>query len=370
MTSESLTMEPKGLHHADQKEPRALTMEAGRVVLLGDTELTELVSALHFPGAMLIRTSTSENVLGLRGLGIEEVESLRTAATVVICSVDSFDPILHFLALLGIAERRVLCADQHGHLCSVREVFQFRRKGILVASMPKSGTAWIDGNLRAAGRHGAKRPVAPIIQPCPAHMLFNSYSLMRIAREGGIQVGHFELNSLNKSMLETAVTERGLYLIVQLRDPRQAVVSWVHHENKAYRENEFQLQMRQYPEYYFSRTFEERIDYHLDRQFMNFVNWISGWKTLYESPVAERCLFLTHEKLALEPLEYSRKVCSYLGVPERLLSLSHRPKKGELNFRSGTREEWRSSLNATQQEQMLHVMREQGISEFLDELNG
>jgi hypothetical protein len=367
---EALPIGREGLHCSDRSNRQGQTMHNGGVILLGDPGITDVVKDLHYPEALVICTSTHGNVLGLRGLDIEELDALRSAATIVVCSVDAFDPILHFLALLGITERSVLCADQHGYMCPVRDVFLFRRKGILVASMPKSGTAWIDSNLRIAARHGAKRPVTSVVQPSsPSQMVFNSHSLLRIAREGGFHVGHFELNSFNQSLLNKAVTEWGLYVIVQLRDPRQAIVSWIHHENKAYRENEFQLEVRQYPKHYFSFTFEERIDYHLKHQFMNLINWIRGWKALYASPLAQRCLFLTHEKLSSAPTEYSSIFCDYLGVPDQFISLSHRPKKGELNFRSGTRGEWRSSLTPRQQEQMLDVMREEGVVAFLDELN-
>lgn len=345
-------------------------MRIDRTILLGDPWITDVIRDLHYPEARVICTSSRANALGLRALDGDELESLRAAATVVICSVDAFDPILHFLALLGTAEASVLCADQHGHLCSVREVFLFRRKGILVATLPKSGTAWIDGNLRTAARHGTRRPAASIIQSIPSQMVFNSYSLLRTAREGGIHVGHFELGSFNQSLLNKAVAEHGLHVIVQLRDPRQAIVSWIHHENRSYRENEFQREMRKYPDNYFARTFEERVDYHMEHQFLNLVSWIRGWMALYESPLARRCLFLTHEKLSSEPAQYNSKFCDYLGVPERFVSLSHRPKQNELNFRTGTREEWRTSLNAAQQDEMLRIMREQGICGFLDELNG
>lgn len=345
-------------------------MENNSVVLLGDPEITGEVNHLHYPKARVIRTSSRDNALGLRGLDTDELDSLRAAAIVVVCSVDAFDPILHFLALLGITEEGVLCADQHGYICPVREIMLFRRKGIVVATMPKSGTAWIESNLRVAARHGGKRPVTSIVQSTtPSQMVFNSYRLLRIAREGGINVGHFEFNSFNEPLLSKAVTEHGLRVIVQLRDPRQAMVSWIHHENRAYRDNEFQMKARQYPENYFSLTFEERIDYHMGHQFANLVNWTKGWIELHASPLGRRCLFLTHERLSSDPDGYSSRFCGYLGVPDGFASFSHRPKIDELNFRSGTREEWRASLNPSQQRKMLDVMHEEGIVEFLRELD-
>jgi hypothetical protein len=155
------------------------------------------------------------------------------------------------------------------------------RNGILLNTMPKSGSAYISGSL------------ATILQ-LNTMQIGHGYALIdqiniqgarTLSRGGFVSQAHLAPSSENLQVLQYFKQK----LVLHLRDPRQALLSWVHHLDwisggSAGRE-ELLYAMPQPPSGYFDFPLTRKIDWHIENYLPQLIAWSEQWVE-----VADRCI--------------------------------------------------------------------------------
>ena len=145
--------------------------------------------------------------------------------------------------------------------------------GILLNTMPKSGSVYIQKSL-------AK------ILSCQTLNVGNSYALIdqidiRDVKKlvGG---GHVAQNHLAPSPENLRVLEHfNLKMVLHLRDPRQALLSWVHHLDWISRGNDASETLLyctpHLPSDYFQSSLSSKISWQISNYLPQLITWVTRW---------------------------------------------------------------------------------------------
>ena len=144
--------------------------------------------------------------------------------------------------------------------------------GIILNTLPKSASVYILSKLSG----GLKIPHRYIhIGRFPDNLIVPDLT-KELARGGMIAQSHFPAKGHNLVTLQRCGIDR---IIVHVRDPRQAMLSWVHHVIKR--------RSRQHPELvgidvlppesYFSLPLTDLITWHIENYLPVQIKWIEDW---------------------------------------------------------------------------------------------
>ncbi|MGE3521021.1 MAG: tetratricopeptide repeat protein, partial [Vicinamibacterales bacterium] len=226
-----------------------------------------------------------------------------------------------------------------------------RHPGIFIASLPKSGTVFLQSALcKGLG----KRPVA-----VPSGGLFPNVTIAQSAIErlhetGGIYVIHCAPSAYNRREIHHRLDR----LVVHVRDPRQALLSWAHFLPQVIR-NIDPVYRHHYelPADYDALPFPAQLDWQIEHHLPHIVAFIAGW-TAFADDVAcrTRVLFTTQEEMARDQDAFFRRLLSFHDIPESAFEFPEAPRVGSDNFRSGEVDEWREAFNPDQRERMVRAI--------------
>ena len=216
---------------------------------------------------------------------------------------------------------------------------------LLFNTMPKSGSIYI-GNTLARGlqREFSTEPAA--------HGFFPTYFLMpnrllSLASSGAFRQEHFDASPINLRML-SRYSDR---IVVNMRDPRQATLSWTHHAARLAREHPdgVNYSLDDPPPGLFERSLSEQIDHHLTAQLSYLVRWCREWIDAANDDAGPvRVLFMNYEDFVAEPQQYCRKVCQWWGFDPDEFSFPKLDKSMALHYRKGEPDEWRRVFSEEQ----------------------
>jgi GNAT superfamily N-acetyltransferase len=143
-------------------------------------------------------------------------------------------------------------------------------------------------------------------------------------------------------------------LIVHVRDPRQAMLSTVHHLNKVHTtsgSNPLATLGPSLPADYFTQPLAGQIDWMIANGMPEFVRWLESWLDAAVNPLfGPRILFLRYEDLHADPQAYFAALLRFYGVAWRAPEFQPPLAATARHFRQGKIAEWRSVLNPAQQE--------------------
>jgi tetratricopeptide (TPR) repeat protein len=211
-----------------------------------------------------------------------------------------------------------------------------RGSALLLCAMPKSGGTTISDTLRTHGEYGHS--------PTIATMNINRMPYSRLAREAYLHSvhqpvilhTHLVANQYNMKIIRDSDIDR---ILVHLRDPRQAVISYFHHSQsglglgRCLAENDR----------YLSLGMQDRLIWFLRYYYPLFVNWASEWVKF--EPWAEKYdvqLKITTFEQMIGPGqdEFLRDIFDFLGVPP-----AEGMRLGKKRYRKGLQDEWKAILD-------------------------
>jgi len=143
-------------------------------------------------------------------------------------------------------------------------------------------------------------------------------------------------------------------LVVHVRDPRQAMLSGVHHLND--------LRLRRGPNFvaklpfslpsnYFGLSLPEQIDWMIHNTLSEFVRWIEGWLDAAANPLFRpRVLFTRYEDLHANPEAFFERLLRFYEIAWRVPGFRLPPAQSGQHYRNGLTDEWRTVLTPRQQE--------------------
>lgn len=175
------------------------------------------------------------------------------------------------------------------------------------------------------------------------------------ARGGACYVTHLIPSTKKVAQIKRAGIDR---MIVHVRDPRQALVSIVHHLDRY---------PDQLPEFRGlaaeGRTISEQAQKVIDL-YHNSISWISGWVD------AERdveILFSTHEQFVRNRAAFVERYLDFYGADCRFFSYENalaQQAGTDYHFRSGRTDEWRDVLEPALADQLSAMLPERLKSKF------
>jgi hypothetical protein len=294
-----------------------------------------------------------------------QTDVILSATKIIVCSVDHFDQIISFLKMIGVSDTAIFSADSDANIVNYQQIKKFRSQSVLVVTMPKSGTVWLLVAIKEAARYRSLYANPRLVNRHNFYDIndIDELDLKKVCRNNEIIVGHLYCNKHNFNILRNAVLNENLKIVINWRDPRQALLSWVHHIDKLIDQSGYDLDYLGYPSGYNNYSFEEKITCNIDGIFHNYIEWVKSWKQVFESDFAEHCLFVAQETLVNDPTKYKGSVCDYLGAQN--INLDRSPSSNQYHFRKGSTDEWRSVCNSKQIETMNDLLEESGVLHFI-----
>lgn len=222
---------------------------------------------------------------------------------------------------------------------------RIKLQGILINTMPKSGSVFIAHTLARGLR-------VELMTDSVAHGFFPTYyirpNVLSVLSEGNrMRQEHFDASPIN-----LAIVKRWLdRIVLHVRDPRQATLSWTHHYARLLKEhpNGVNYTMHQPPPDFLSRSFERQLDWHLDTHLPSVVEWLKGWVKYDSDPQGVRVLWTTFNELIRDEKGFFDRLLDFYGIPRQLFTFIPAEKSIENNFRVGRADEWREVFTAEQQ---------------------
>jgi Sulfotransferase domain len=215
------------------------------------------------------------------------------------------------------------------------------------------------------------RPVVLITLPKSGsmylyHTLQLSYDLKTFPHFGG----EFPNVELNRNLVHELLVARGISqthiapsrhnlivmnhffdrAVVHVRDPRQALLSWVHSAELLMRDSVLDHQLFGFDASFFNAPLSERIDREVDRFYPHLIEWLHSWMTELRDR-SRSCLYLltSHEQMVGNPPAMAMKLAYFFNLPPRDLIF---PDNKTSHFRVGKTDEWREAFTLSQQERV------------------
>ena len=143
-------------------------------------------------------------------------------------------------------------------------------------------------------------------------------------------------------------------LVVQVRDPRQSVLSWMmaqEKQNPSFFDSSESFFLHDFIPDYFDISLSARIDLHLKFRMKFTVDWIDGWLDASEDEnFAPAILFNRQEDLKGASRLVFEKILDFYEIDHALFDFPEPPKPGRHSFRKGDSNEWRSVVTDEQKE--------------------
>ena len=237
---------------------------------------------------------------------------------------------------------------------------------ILFNTMPKSGSIFISRWL-AMGLNLHETKVAVCLFPDDL-IIREKYD--RFITGGKICQQHLPARDLNLRF----IANRDPRIIVHLRDPRQATVSWTHHLDNFYEKQEsvpacklgLEAVMPPLPSDYFARPFDARLDYQIHTHLPQLIEWTQGWVSAAQSAAyGLKVLFTSFEGFKRDPDNVISSILGHYSISKEAFDWSKRPAAtSETHFRKGEVDEWREVFTREQVKYASSLLSDRLVKEF------
>jgi uncharacterized protein YukE len=207
---------------------------------------------------------------------------------------------------------------------------------ILVVTLPRSGTVYIGSTLeRTLGyQYGS--------QLFLGH-LHKNVIVARVAREfkrgGTVCTTHMQPDNVNINALRRFGITKG---ILQTRDPRASLQSWIHFYAKEKLHNLLDPHL---DGVYSSMSDEEKFEHHFQEFYLPAVSWLSDWISCLEQNNDLEFLVLDYADLASNEQDFFNKILNFYNLAAPLKAA---PRNDSTHFRTAPRIPWNEEFTADQ----------------------
>lgn len=230
---------------------------------------------------------------------------------------------------------------------------------IIINTLPKSGSMFILHNLADQLKGGMKSYHEIAHQSFPKDSINISKLLMLLSRDR-ITQSHFDASDRNIKLLKRYCPR----MILNVRDVRQATLSWVHHLDK-HLDNPEMLKMLllPLPNNYGSLSFEEKLDWNIDHYLPSCIKWIEDWLDVEKEQSLE-ILVTTYENLLEDQLGFFQDIYDFYNIPYKVIDSNMLKPSKSLHFRNGTSDEWVYVFTREQKERATSLIPEDLFERF------
>jgi len=225
--------------------------------------------------------------------------------------------------------------------------------GILLNTLPKSGSMFMTDVFRNALRLKRIRIAGGYF---PEDTTMRTWT-DRLRRGSAIAQEHLPATYINLVILARRLDR----MIVNVRDPRQATLSWTHHIRTLFKEDrqdELAMVYPTVPDDYCDWDLSAQIDWQIQHHLPLVIDWIEGWIRAEADPAfTTRILFTRFEDFKRDKQAFFQRILSHYDIDAKwmdpvndvLEQLTHL-KQRESNFRKGKIDEWRTVFSNAQAE--------------------
>ncbi len=213
-------------------------------------------------------------------------------------------------------------------------------QSIFLVTLPKSGTVFLYSLFEASLGRPHLRPMVGYFP----HSTLSPDTMRKFATGRIVASSHSDPSPENLRVFD----DLGMRWVVHVRDPRAAILSWVHHvERPDIREKH--AERHGLSEEYFASSLTDKIEFHINHRFREMLWWLDAWKQVIDSPqYRDRILLTRYEDMHGNDEAFARKLLGWFGfnpdiplkLPPKTLMKSH--------FRSGRIAEWREAFSPDQ----------------------
>ncbi|HTB64113.1 MAG TPA: sulfotransferase domain-containing protein [Opitutales bacterium] len=222
---------------------------------------------------------------------------------------------------------------------------------IMLNTLPKSGSIFLVESLRTGLNIPVKRVSAGYFP-----MDLADYRPLADAAEGNaVSQAHLDANPTNLQLL----SDYSRRVVLHLRDPRQALLSWIHHVHGYANIGQLRESMVTPvpPVSLFQSGLSAEIDWHLAHHFGNLLNWMERWLEHAESGNSPTLLISHFHDLRANPQTAIERILDFYGIPRQAYTPKDIPRTRETHFRKGELDEWREVFNSTQKQICADLMK-------------
>lgn len=214
---------------------------------------------------------------------------------------------------------------------------------ILINTLPKSASVYI-ANTLAQGLG------------CTVRSLSNGYfprdyvdvrRLSAFCKTGGVAQEHLDASVVNLRILASYVRQ----LVVHIRDPRQATLSWAHHLLRLYRERQELLLVTvdpALPDDYFNWDFQRQLDWQIQYHLPACIDWIQAWLHAEYGNNPLQIMFTSFEDFLANQKTFFAKILKFFGISTSGFKHVELNKSSAVNFRRGEQAEWKRVFTPAQ----------------------
>ena len=180
---------------------------------------------------------------------------------------------------------------------------------ILVASLPKAGTEFLAGSLLSGLR---KRTLGVPAGGLFPNEWFSRQAIPRLVELRPVHVCHVTASRFNL----TEISERLDRMVVHVRDPRQAIISWCHFLPKVVTNlDPIQALHFDLPSDFSDWPFDRQLDWMIDNHMPHWVGWVAGWHAAASDPrFKTRILFTRHEDLVADQTAFFERLLAFYDI--------------------------------------------------------
>jgi Sulfotransferase domain len=237
----------------------------------------------------------------------------------------------------------VVAWPQVGHYFGLIQKAPRKLPPILINTMPKSGSIYLTRTI--ATSLGIEYSLRSVVDG-----LFPTYSMIpevldHFRRGDVVRQEHLDASPLNLATCARYIDR----IVLHVRDPRQATLSWTHHFNRllSLHLHSTAGAVHRPPEQYCRWAFRKQLDWHIDHHLVSLVAWLRQWKAAEENPPI-KILRTQYEELINNERALFNRILEFYGVCADGIDMRPPKKTTKSHYRVGRADEWRDVFTAEQ----------------------
>lgn len=235
-----------------------------------------------------------------------------------------------------------------------RALEDMKLPSIMFIAIPKSAGTYIYKSL-AAGL--GLQQIHTSLGYFP-HDMFVWEKLNEFRQGNKIDSKHIDASPVNLWFLSFTKTRT----IVHVRDPRAAILSWVHN-NRPFGPDTPGYHIASPGAAWFKMPFEQQIEWTIQNHLPLFVAWMEKWLDAEEGAQVN-VMFTQYEEFIQDRVCFFNRILDFYGIPRTRLIDQHLTPTKEMNFRKGDPNEWRYVMTSEQKHKASELITDRLYKRF------
>lgn len=182
---------------------------------------------------------------------------------------------------------------------------------------------------------------------------------------------HFNAPNITIKAFKNDVLDESLYrkysnkLVVHFRDPREVLLSWVHHLSETKSTGGFSIEP---PNDFYNWKLQRKVDWAIEHSLPNLVLWTKAWMDYIEEQKLKKdglqILVTTYDEFKKDELAFYKRILSFYNIPESEFTYQPIPKEKAIHFRKADSSEWRSVFTSAQKDKIANMVPDNVLQHF------